>query len=171
MTKKKSKDAPVEMNLAREVVIDLLRSDDPRSRSVIKLMQHTEMHPPREWMDAAVELKLMTYDGKKWDHTELGTSVARYVATPVSELPREYIAVFPNYYGRGESSDEAIAAAKKAGGRGPNYVVYRVPAGGLAPFVNQVGSGIMWTWHPGVPKDERDSAELEIVVDRSKRTG
>jgi hypothetical protein len=67
-----------------------------------------------------------------------------------------YIAVCPSeagyggYYGKGYTVEEAKANLKGAGGSLTRYLVYRLPEGATAGYVDDWG-GFCWTWKDDAP--------------------
>ncbi len=61
---------------------------------------------------------------------------------------RWYLCIYPYYWGRGKTHEEAKANARKQGGRGTNWVTYIMPEGAEDPYVDGYGY-IGW-------KSERD---------------
>ncbi len=80
---------------------------------------------------------------------------------------RIYVAIYPHYWGRGLSVAAALKEARRQGGSGPHYVVYRMPYGAVDPVVNEMGR-MFWTWAEDTTEDER-KADVEIVLDKSPK--
>jgi hypothetical protein len=88
------------------------------------------------------------------------TSSTDYTTAP-------YLAVAPNYYGRGFTIEEAKANLKATGGKVTQYAVYRMPKGATNAAVDDFGM-IVWKWseehlersHPG------EDRQPEIVASR-----
>jgi hypothetical protein len=65
-----------------------------------------------------------------------------------------YIAMSPNYWGKGESVEEAKKELKKAGGTLTQYIVFQLPEGAEDAFVDQLGT-VRWTWAEGADKTQK----------------
>jgi len=61
---------------------------------------------------------------------------------------RIYIAIFPNYWGRGTSIETAKAEARKQGARGRDYIVYLLPEGTTSVAVDFMGR-VQWSGSNG----------------------
>lgn len=64
-----------------------------------------------------------------------------------------FIAMSPNYWGKGESVEEAKKELKKAGGTLTQYIVIQLPPGTEDAFVDQLGT-VRWTWAEGADKTQ-----------------
>ena len=80
-----------------------------------------------------------------------------------------WIAIGPNYWGKGETPQAAIAQMRKAGFSGRvvgRAKVMRMPTGALDAFVNEMGD-VNWSWHKDTPEDAK-SNELNWEVYKGK---
>jgi hypothetical protein len=75
---------------------------------------------------------------------------------------RWFICIYPNYWGRGETPEEAKKAARKAGGRGTEWFIKELPEDAQEPYVDDFG-GICWGW----PKDWSEDQYAEANRTRS----
>jgi hypothetical protein len=66
-------------------------------------------------------------------------------AASVLAPPVVFVAMFPHQWGKGPTPEHAIKQARKAGGRGRDYFVKRLPNGAREVWVDDSG-GIRWTW-------------------------
>ena len=84
------------------------------------------------------------------------------VTASKTPAPAIFIAMFPNYWGRGGSIDEAIAAARKEGGKGRHYVVYEMPEGTTSAHVDDMGC-LQWSGA------KRRGDSFKLVLDRAPK--
>jgi len=74
-----------------------------------------------------------------------------------------YVAVFAHTWGRGRTREEAVKKARKAGARGSEYYVKRMPPGTVEPYVDDFG-GIIWKWTEDLPEDQRDARPVLVYA-------
>lgn len=72
-----------------------------------------------------------------------------------------FLAVCPNYFGKGFTIEEAKTNLKGQGGSLGQYVVYRLPEGTTGGQIDQMGN-LRWKWAEGADR----SAKAEIVESR-----
>jgi hypothetical protein len=71
-----------------------------------------------------------------------------------STTTQTFIAMSPNYWGKGESVEEAKKELKKAGGTLTKYLVFQLPPGAEDAFVDQMGT-VRWTWAEGADRTQQ----------------
>lgn len=72
-----------------------------------------------------------------------------------------FVCKYQNHWGRGRTADEARKAARKVGGRGELWAVFKLPAGAHNPFVDGIGQ-IMWDWSSDM-EDDKKTNRVEVV--------
>lgn len=77
-----------------------------------------------------------------------------------TEFPTWFLAAGANYWGRGHSIKEAIAAMPRKIPAAQRQL-FRLPVGADKPFVDEMGY-IRWTWLPGAPDKDADLVEVTI---------
>jgi hypothetical protein len=83
----------------------------------------------------------------------------------MSENPQgQYLALCPNYWGKGETIEEAKRQMKAHGGKLTQYVVYQLPPGVTEVDVDPFGQ-IRWKWPKGY-QGKRHGVDLPIVAKR-----
>jgi hypothetical protein len=73
-----------------------------------------------------------------------------------------FIAIAPNYWGKGATPEEAKKNLKAAGGNLSRYLVYLLPAGATNVTVHPVNGAIEWEWTEGADT----SQGLTLVASR-----
>jgi hypothetical protein len=86
------------------------------------------------------------------------------LSPPQKTTPTTYIAMAPNYWGKGATVEEAKKELKKAGGTLTQYIVFQLPPGAEDAFVDQLGT-VRWTWAEGADKTQ----ESVIVAKRGTK--
>lgn len=74
-------------------------------------------------------------------------------------LDRIYIAISPNYWGRGSTEAEAKANLKEAGGNLNQRIVYLAPEGAEKAWVDGMG-GIYWRFPAGYEGEKGSLVEV-----------
>jgi len=75
---------------------------------------------------------------------------------------RVYVALCPNYWGIGNTVEEAKANMKKAGGSLVRYLVKLLPQGATDVSVSRLDGTVEWVWAEGADR----TAKVEIVASR-----
>lgn len=73
-----------------------------------------------------------------------------------------FVAICPNYWGKGETQNEALAAMVEVGGTRSRYQVYQLPTEAQDAYVDQLGT-IRWTWPEGYTGSR--IVDLELVAE------
>jgi hypothetical protein len=84
---------------------------------------------------------------------------------PKTETETTYVAMAPNFWGKGETIEEAKKNLKAAGGKLTTYIVTQLPPGAEDVYVDQLGY-IRWTWSEGADKTQ----ESVVVAKRGVKS-
>lgn len=82
--------------------------------------------------------------------------------TESTEPARVYVALCPNYWGKGSTVDEAKKNMKEAGGSLQRYFVKLLPVGATEVTVSRVDGTIEWIWAEGADR----TGKTEVVASR-----
>jgi len=82
--------------------------------------------------------------------------------TTTTTNPTTFVALCPNYWGKGATVDEAKKNLKEAGGNLTKYVVFRLPDGATNVGVSPVNGAIDWEWAEGADT----TRTMEVVAKR-----
>lgn len=71
-----------------------------------------------------------------------------FLSKDVGKPPAEFIAQYPHSWGKGATAEEAKKQARKHGGRGSCWVIFKIPEWGFDSWVDGLGRA-HWKWTKG----------------------
>lgn len=81
--------------------------------------------------------------------SDLTATTSRRLADDLPADTAQVLILGPNYWGKGDTADEAKKAFRAAGGSlSRGYIVYAFPKGLTALYVNGMGA-VSWEWEDG----------------------
>jgi len=98
------------------------------------------------------------------DGASICTVTGKLTAPATSRI---YIAMFDHYWGRGDSIEEAVKAARKEGGRGRDYLVLQLPEGADNGRVDMMGR-VIWNGVDGEAETVKASGRFKKFADKGR---
>ena len=76
--------------------------------------------------------------------------------------PAWFVCKYQNHWARGRTPEEARKLARKMGGRGELWAIFKLPEGAHLPFVNGIGQ-ILWEWAEGTTEEQKKNNRCPVV--------